>query len=182
MTARALRATLVAGALASALLLWSSASPAAAHGIVISAVLDSGGDPLAARLELTDETGEICLALDRDTHASAQAMIETLDGTLVVELGSGFGSAERCQFLDVESVDSVLADVDQHQLTILDPETGNTISGQLTKPPAPSPVGIESSAPEGSASSGPDGPNVPLIFGVGAALGVGIAVIRKRRR
>jgi hypothetical protein len=63
-------------------------------------------------------------------------------------------------------------------ITVLDPETAQTASGQLATPAVPVTVRIESDSDDTDSS----GVNVPLVFGVGAGIGVAIAVIRKRLR
>lgn len=178
MTTGALATILRVGLLVTALILGPAAAPALAHGIDVTAALEPKDGPVVASLELTDETGQVCLTFDREIGASAQASIEMRSGMPLVDLGSGFGSTERCQFLDVDSVDQVIADVGAHRLTVLDPETSETASGQLAKPTAPVAIGIEADSPESEST----GPNLPLIFGIGAALGIAIAVIRKRLR
>ena len=49
---------------------------------------------------------------------------------------------------------------------------------ELTEQAAPVAIGIESDTTESDST----GPNVPLIFGIGATLGIAIAVIRNRLR
>jgi hypothetical protein len=181
MTARAFGTTLRTATFATALILGISASPAGAHGVEITTTIGGSDGPILASLELTDETGEICLTLDRGIEVDVT--IETLDGIAVVELGNGFGPTERCQFLEVDSVNKVLADVNGHQVTVFDTETGQAASGQLAKPAPPVAVRVESdSIQSDSDDTDSSGVNVPLVFGVGAGIGVAIAVIRKRLR
>ena len=126
-----------------------------------------------ATLELTDETGEVCFAIDPPPEDSAvSAIVDGETNDVVLILGEGFGTTPGCQFFDVAVVDSVLADVDAHRLIIA---FGNAeSSGVLTKPQLPE---SETSTVD---QAGDDGPNVPLIFGVGASLGVAIVILRKR--
>ena len=68
-------------------------------------------------------------------------------------------------------------------ITVLDPETAQTASGQLATPAVPVTVRIElETAESDSDDTDSSGVNVPLVFGVGAGIGVAIAVIRKRLR
>lgn len=156
------------------------ATPAAAHGVDIE-VDTTSSDFDVVELELTDETGEVCVVVEPAIDAAASVAITDVDGTVVVDIGGGLGPDQACRFLDVDAVNAVLADVDGHRLRI-DGELA--LDSALSKPVAP----ISDSATGDSATAQlaeddeDSGPSLPVVFGVGAAVGIGIAVLRSRRR
>lgn len=153
-----------------AVVLAAHSGPAAAHGIDITAEIDG----TVATLELTDETGEVCAAIDPAPENSAVvAIVDDATNEVLVILGEGFSTTPSCQFFDVDVVNGVLENVDAHRLVIA---FGNSeASGVLAKPALPqSETAIQPDDGED------DGPNVPLIFGVGASLGIALVILRKR--
>lgn len=148
------------------------ASPVGAHGVDIIADLE--GRP--AQLELTDETGEVCLRFSSAVDPADLITIAVVStGQTALELGGGFGVEEVCQFLDPDSVDAVLADVDGHELVRRQPN-GSVSRATLQKPLPP----VSETALVDTTDDG--GPNVRLIFAIGGCLGIAIAVLRKRFR
>ena len=163
-----------------AVVLATYGAPASAHGVEVTADVGEA----KATLELTDETGEVCVAIDPAPQNSAVvAIAESAGGEVRLILGEGFGPGSRCQFFDVDIVNSVLADVDAHRLVIA---FGNDeSSGVLTKPrlsDSETATGevSEETAPGDVVTPEAAETNVPLVFGIGLALGLGAVLIRKR--
>lgn len=155
-----------------ALVLTTHAHTAAAHGVEVTAEVDDS----VATLELTDETGEVCIGIDPAPESSAVvAVVESSTNEVLIILGEGFGPAQACQFFDVDTVNAVLADVDAHSLVIA--FGNNESSGVLTKPRLPDSETATAATEDAEAGD----LNVPLIFGAGAVLGIAAVVIRKRR-
>lgn len=155
-----------------ALVLTTLSSPAAAHGVDITADVDG----TAAALELTDETGEVCIAVDPAPENSAvHAIVDDVSNEVLLILGEGFGADESCQFFDIDVVNGILADVDAHRLVIA--FGGSEASGLLAKPVLP-----ESETATGASTTEVETSetNTTLVFGVGIALGVAAVVVRKR--
>lgn len=154
------------------LVLLSYASHSAAHGVDVSADVDGA----TATLELTDETGEVCIAVDPAPENSAvHAIVDEDSNEVLLILGEGFGADESCQFFDVDVVNGILADVDAHRLVIA--FGGSESSGQLTKPVLPESETATGAAPTEAETSET---NTTLVFGAGIALGVLAVVVRKR--
>lgn len=152
-----------------ALVLAAHAGVASAHGVEVTADLDG----TIATLELTDETGEVCVSVDPASEASAVAAV--VDGStdeVLLILGEGFGTTESCRFHDVDIVNGVLADVDAHRFVLA---FGNDeTSGVLMKPRLPDPPSRV------GATESDGGFNGPVVFAVGASLGLALVVLRKR--
>lgn len=160
------------------LVLLTHAGMASAHGVDISAELEpvsDEGDAMVATLQLTDETGEVCVAIDPAPPSTAVSAIRPTGDNVLIILGEGFGPSEACQLFDVDAVNAVLADVDAHEFVLAFGD--NESSGTLTKPAPP-----ESETALADAAAEDDEINVPLVFGVGAAIGVTFAVVRSRLR
>lgn len=153
-----------------ALILVTHAGHAAAHGVDVTAEIDGS----VAALELTDETGEVCVAVDPAPENSAVvAIVDDATDEVLLILGEGFGPASTCQFFDVDIVNGVLDNVDAHRVVIA---FGNSeASGVLAKPPL-----ADSETAGQPAGSEDDGLNASLVFGVGASVGVALVVLRKR--
>lgn len=161
----------------------AAATPAAAHGVDVSADL---GDAIV-HLELTDETGRVCARVDGEAASAASFEVADLaSGATILDLGESLGPDEECQFLDADTVDDVLADVDGHELVRTSPD-GSVDRAPLRKPLPPE---SETALPASSASTeaedddtaeaADDGPNVALVFAIGAAAGLVLTVVRKR--
>jgi len=157
-----------------ALVLAGYSTAAAGHGVDITAEIDDS----IATLELTDETGEVCIAIDPAPQTSAVAAITEASGSeVLLILGEGFGPASGCQFFDVDIVNDILADVDAHQLVVA---FGNEeASGVLTKPRLADSETATGEVVDDTATETAE-TNVPLVFGAGLALGIAAVVIRKR--
>lgn len=155
-----------------ALVLLTHPGVAGAHGVDITADVDG----TTATLELTDETGEVCIAVDPAPENSAvHAIVDEDSNEVLLILGEGFGPAESCQFFDVDVVNGILADVDGHRLVIA--FGGSEASGLLSKPALPeseTATGVVAADAETSET------NTTLVFGAGIALGVLAVVVRKR--
>ena len=154
-----------------ALVLTTHPGVAAAHGVDVTAEVDGA----LVTLELTDETGGVCTTVEPIPEPSTVlAIVENDTEEVLIILGEGFGTAPACQFFDVDTVNAVLADVDAYSAVLA---FGNDVSsGELTKPRLP-----ESETAISAGEQADDGRNVPLVFGVGAVLGVAGVLIRKRR-
>lgn len=156
-----------------ALVLATYSAPASAHGVEVTAEIDD----TVATLVLTDETGEVCIGIDpAPENAAVTAIAETDSGEVILILGEGFGPSSSCQFFDADVVNSILDDVDAHRLVIA---FGNDeASGVLTKPRLTDSETATETASQVTTETAET--NVPLVFGIGLALGVSAVVIRKR--
>lgn len=154
------------------LILAAHPSSASAHGVEVTARVDQ----TTATLELTDETGEVCISVEPALANMAVAAIADDTDEIVLILGENFEPTPACQFFDVDTVNAILADVDAHRLVIA---SGSTeASGVLVKPPPPE---SETALVDSTADDG-QGPNTTLVFVGGLALGIAIVVVRKRLR
>ncbi len=80
------------------LVLVAHAGAAAAHGVDVTAEVDG----VTAALELTDETGEVCVAIDPAPEDSAvSAIVNDETDEVILILGEGFGTTQSCQFLAI---------------------------------------------------------------------------------
>ena len=158
-----------------ALVLMTYSTSASAHGVDVTAEIDGA----IATLELTDETGEVCVGIDpAPEKAAVVAIINDISEEVLLILGEGFDTTPSCQFFDVDIVNDILADVDAHRLVVA--FGSGESSGVLTKPrlsDSETAIGAVDGAAEASSESGT---NVPLVFGAGIALGIAGVVIRKR--
>ena len=158
-----------------ALILTTYGTTAAAHGVEVTAEIDD----TTATLELTDETGEVCIGIDPAPRSTAVvAIVEDSSDEVLLILGEGFNATPSCQFFDVDVVNGVLADVDAHRLVVA---SGSTeASGVLTKPRLPDSETAKAVDDDAEAQPVESETNVPLVFGVGVAIGIAAVVIRKR--
>ncbi len=156
--------------------LMAYSAPASAHGVEVTADIDGS----TATLELTDETGEVCVAVDPAPPAAAVvAIVDDESDEVLLILGEGFNATSACQFFDVDIVNGILADVDAHRLVIASGRSES--SGLLTKPRvSESETAIAPSDDDTAETIGESETNVPLVFGVGIAIGIAAVVIRKR--
>jgi len=133
------------------------AERADAHGIVVTANLvavETGTSTGSAEMEISDETGKICLDLTLVNVDEPQLVVITkgpgVDAeTVVVELQMPSGNDPDCTFADVTAVEGILADVASHYLTVTtQAEPTGAIQGRLEKPLPPSfPPQAESASP-----------------------------------
>lgn len=159
-----------------ALVLMAHSAPASAHGVEVTAQIDDA----TATLELTDETGEVCIAIEpAPENAAVVAIVEDASDEILLILGEGVTATSSCQLFDVAIVNGILGDVDAHRLVVA---FGNReSSGVLAKPRLPdseTATGVDDAVQTEAPAE--NGPNVPLVFGIGIALGLATVVIRKR--
>lgn len=154
------------------------APPAAsAHGVSIEIELREG----SLELEFTDETGETCAALDvgGSTPLPATVVVRPVeDGRDLLALALPVVGEEVCGLVPIGVVARILADTDAHVAEVRDADGRALGSGALHKPLPP---GFEVAETE-VAEASDDGPDRTLVFVIGAAVGVGVAVVRRRRR